>query len=291
MIIGDSVKKEANIIIFAIIINLFFSIVQVISGIMASSKAVIVDGIHTSSYLFTNIAALLGDKISRKPANRKHPYGYGMVQYLTSIFIGLFIITVGLLLVVNIININISKPNLFVLLIIITVMISKFFVANFLFYKSAETNNTIIEALAKETKSDVLSSVVVLFLVSLTYFTKITNLFSYMDKIAALIVSGFIIKTGIEVILENVSDIIGEKEICKDKIKKIKEIFLTDKDVCEVKDVIILKSGPYSKMYAEIKMNGKLSLQVINNRVKKFKSEIKKSEKKIKYIEIYVVPK
>lgn len=284
-------KKETNIILLAILVNLVFSITQVVFGLLAKSKAVVVDGIHTSSYLLTNIMALIGDKVSRKPANRKHPYGYGMVQYLTSIFIGLFIIMIGILLVINIINLTITRPNLLVLIVILMVMFCKFFFTRFLFQKSIETNNTIIEALAKETRSDVLSSGVALLLVALTYFAQFSSLFSYMDKIGAIIISGFIFKTGFDVILENVSDIIGEKEVCKEKIKIIKDIFLIDKDVFEVKDIIILKSGPYSKLYAEIKMNGKLSLRIINNRIKHFKTEIRKNDRKIKYIEIYVMPK
>ncbi len=284
-------KDESKIIYVAILTNFILSGFQIVFGVLGNSKAVVADGIHTFGYLLTNFIAVLGDKISRKPANSKHPFGYGRIQYVTSILMGFLVIIIGVLLILNIITVQVLTPNLYVLTVIAFVIFCKQILARYLFRKSHETENMIIEAISKETHSDVLSSIVVLFLVSITYFADKNYYLSYADTLGAVVIALFIMKTGLDIIVENIGDIVGEKEECKERLKLVRETILKEKKVVEIKTLAILKYGPYSKLYLEIKMEGRLTLNVINRRIKNLKHEIKKVDRKIKYININVIPK
>ncbi len=284
-------KKESNVIYFAIFMNMFLSLMQIVFGFIGNSRAVVADGIHTFSYLVTNVMGAIGDQISRRPANRSHPFGYGIVQYITAVLIGFFILVVGFLIIVNILTISVLQPSLIVLAVIMFSIICKQVLARFLRKQAVETENAIIEALAKETTSDGISSIVVLVLVSLTWLVGISEIFAYMDSVAGFIIALFIIFTGVELIFANMSNIIGCKEDCRIRKKAIKEAILVVDDVEEVDNLVILKYGPYANLYVDVKLKGSLTLRVINNRIKKIKSAIRKVDKKIKYITVNPAPK
>ena len=94
-------NKIIKVMLISFLINFFLSIFKVITGLFSNSKALIADGVHSFSDLSTDIMAILGSMLSRKPADSKHPFGHGKFEYLTSILIGIVIICLGLLLITN----------------------------------------------------------------------------------------------------------------------------------------------------------------------------------------------
>ena len=79
--------------------NIFLSILKVVVGIIGKSSALISDGIHSFSDLITDVVAIFGNYLSLKPADDKHPYGHGKLEYITSFIIGIVIIIIGLILI------------------------------------------------------------------------------------------------------------------------------------------------------------------------------------------------
>ena len=87
--------KIAKVMGVSIITNIFLSIVKIITGLIGKSSALIADGIHSFSDLSTDFIAIIGNYLSRKPADEKHPYGHGKIEYITSIIISLVILFLG----------------------------------------------------------------------------------------------------------------------------------------------------------------------------------------------------
>ena len=284
-------KTTSKIIYLSILINFILSLIQVTFGYFASSRAVIADGIHTFVYLITSFIAILGERLSFKKPDRRHPFGYGKVQYLSSIFIGIVIIITGLFLITNVINVTMNVPNLDVIFIIVLIVFIKYILSIYLEKKYLEHNDMIIDTIRRETSSDVLSTLVVLLLLSLTTYQDIIPFFQYIDEFATVVLSFMIIRTGLIIIKENVDEIIGENELCIKESKDLREAIKKDADVIEVIKLTTVKYGPYTKLYVDIKMKGTLTLRVINNRINKMKREIRKVDKKYKYININVIPK
>ena len=69
------------------ITNLFLSIIKIVIGYIFNSGALIADGVHSCSDLTTDVIAVVGATLSKKPADTKHPYGHGKIEYLTSLII------------------------------------------------------------------------------------------------------------------------------------------------------------------------------------------------------------
>ena len=107
-------RKENKVMLTSMIVNSFLSIIKIIVGIVGKSSALIADGIHSFSDLFTDVFAIFGNLLSRKPADLKHPFGHGKFEYLTSMGIGLVILFVGFSIIYNSYNNKIVIPSILV---------------------------------------------------------------------------------------------------------------------------------------------------------------------------------
>ena len=112
--------------------------------------------------------------------------------------------------------------------------------------------------------------------------------FPYADKIACLIISVLIFITGIKILIENVSNILGSKEIDEEILNKVENLILTNKEVLYLDNFKLLKYGSYYKCEVNIYLDGKQTVANANKLVEKIKKDIIINNEKIKYIDIYV---
>lgn len=280
----------SNIMKVSFITNFLLSLFKVIGGILGSSSALIADGIHSFSDLLTDIIAIFGSGFSNKPADLKHPYGHGKLEYLTSILIGAIVIIIGLTLIGNVSRSEIVIPSFLVIIVSLITIISKYILSSYLIKKGKMYKNNILIASGKESKADVISSVVVLISNILMQFSDYVTLFKYTDKIASIVVGLFIIKTGFNIVKENASVIIGEQETDLEEVESIKKIILNSKFILKIDDLVLLKFGYYYKITADVCMDGNLSLREAHDEVDKIEKIIKLSNNRAKYITIHINP-
>lgn len=280
----------SNIMKVSFITNFLLSLFKVIGGILGKSSALIADGIHSFSDLLTDIIAIFGSGFSNKPADLKHPYGHGKLEYLTSILIGTIVIIIGLTLIGNVSKSEIVIPSFLVIIVSLITIISKYILSRYLIKKGKIYKNNILIASGKESKVDVISSVVVLTSSILMQFSEYVTLFKYTDKIASIIVGIFIIKTGFNIVKENTSVIIGEQETDLEEVESIKKIILNSKFILKIDDLVLLKFGYYYKITADVCMDGNLSLRDAHDEVDKIEKIIKLSNNRAKYITIHINP-
>lgn len=277
-----------KVMVISFITNAFLSVIKVIFGFVGHSSALIADGVHSFSDLSTDVIAIIGDILSRKPADKKHPYGHGQIEYLTSIFIGLIIIGLGLGIIYSSVDKGILVPSVIVIIVSIFTIISKLVLSNYILKKGYESNNNILIASGHESRADVISSIIVL--ISILLMNLEDKIFSYSDIVASIIVGLFIIKTGFEVLKENISDIIGEQETDKAFIKRINKIINKFPEIKTIDSLVLLKFGSYYKLIGEVSMDGNMTLVDAHNILEELEYAIKKKESKIKYITIHINP-
>lgn len=277
-----------KVMVISFITNAFLSVIKVIFGFVGHSSALIADGVHSFSDLSTDVIAIIGDILSRKPADKKHPYGHGQIEYLTSIFIGLIIIGLGLGIIYSSVDKGILVPSVIVIIVSIFTIISKLVLSNYILKKGYESNNNILIASGHESRADVISSIIVL--ISILLMNLEDKIFSYSDIVASIIVGLFIIKTGFDVLKENISDIIGEQETDKVFIKRINKIINKFPEIKTIDSLVLLKFGSYYKLIGEVSMDGNMTLVDAHNILEELEYAIKKKENKIKYITIHINP-
>lgn len=77
----DRDKKIVKVSILGILVNLILVGFKAVVGLIASSIAIILDAVNNLSDALSSIITIIGTKLSGKRPDKKHPYGYGRIEY------------------------------------------------------------------------------------------------------------------------------------------------------------------------------------------------------------------
>ena len=121
--------------IISVFTNIFLAVVKIVFGFLAHSSALIADGIHSFSDLSTDFFAILGNYLARKPADKEHPFGHGKIEYLTSIIIGTLVLIVGLGVIYNAANSEVTIPSAVVIVVTVITIILKYLLSMYVIKK------------------------------------------------------------------------------------------------------------------------------------------------------------
>ena len=238
-------KREKIIIrtsVIGILGNLLLVVSKAIIGVIASSIAIILDAINNLSDALSSILTIIGTKLANKKPTKKHPFGFGRIEYLTSTIIAMLVLFAGFSAIKESIEVLISGSETnynYVTIIIISIAIVIKIALGLYFKKKG-----------KEVKSDALigSGVDALFDSILSLSTLIAIVVNLIWKIniegyLGIIIGLFILKSGFEILKDALSDIIG-KSASSEISEAIKEKVLSFDGVKGAYDLIINNYGP-----------------------------------------------
>ena len=101
--LNENIDKEENrnkvivrTSVIGIVTNVILASVKAVIGLMANSIAVVLDAVNNLSDALSSIITIVGNKLSRKLPNEKHPLGYGRIEYLTAMVIASIVIYAGI---------------------------------------------------------------------------------------------------------------------------------------------------------------------------------------------------
>ena len=282
-------NKVSIALVISFTVNLLLTCFKVLVGFIFKSSALIADGVHSFSDLSTDVVAFVGSKISRKPADKEHPFGHGKTEYLTSIVIGVVVLLLGFTIIGNSNNTK-AIPSMVVTIVTIFTITCKYLLSSYLINRGKKLNNAILISSGKESRADVISSVVVLISSILMQLSTTYKFLIYADSIATIVVGILIIRTGFLILKENISIILGKQEDDVDYINALKKVILKHDQVVKIDSLIIIKYGPYYSLNLEITMPSTLSLNEAHNIVHKVEQKIKKYDKRIAFITTHINP-
>ena len=90
-------KKIIQTSVIAIGVNLLLVLFKMGVGVIAGSIAVILDALNNLSDALSSVITIVGTKLSAKAPDKKHPYGYGRIEYITSVAIAVIVLAGGAL--------------------------------------------------------------------------------------------------------------------------------------------------------------------------------------------------
>lgn len=283
-------NKVSSVMMTSVITNVFLAIIKVVTGIILGSGALISDGIHSFSDLITDVIAIVGSKLARKPADDKHPYGHGKIEYLTSLIIGIVIIIVGVEVIYQAFMRKIVIPSIMVAFVSLMTIILKLLLSNYIIHQGRKMNNQILIASGSESRSDVISSIVVLISAILMQLSSVSEIFSYADLVASIIVGLFILHIGYTVLRDNASIVLGEQETDRHYVTKIRKIINDTAGVIAINSLVIMKFGPKSSLTLTIVMDGDMSLREAHQTADLIEDKIRQYSEAIEYINIHIEP-
>lgn len=281
--------KITKVLLVSSITNIFLSIIKILFGFIGKCNALVADGIHSLSDISTDFVAIFGNHLSLKPADNKHPFGHGKTEYLTSMIIGIVIIILGLSLIYNIFNKEIIIPDLIMILVSLFTIISKLLLSNYIYKKGILYDNNILIASGKESRADVYSSIFVLLSIILMQFSNEVSILKYADMFSTIIIALFIIKTGFNILKDNIGILLEEQVLDKKYLKEIKSIITSFDEIVEIKDLYVLRYGPYYKLVSNVIMKD-LLLTDAHNVIDEIENKLKEKDNRIKYVFIHMEP-
>lgn len=283
-------KNITKVLVTSFITNAGLSLLKIIFGLISKSGALVADGFHSISDLSTDIVAIIGNKLSLKPADKEHPFGHGKTEYVTSLIIGFLIIIIGLTLIYNAFNKEIIIPSIIVSLVSLFTIFSKIILANYIYKNGVKFQNNILIASGKESRADAYSSIFVLASIILMQFSDKIEILKYTDLVGTIIIAIFIIRTGYSILKDNISILLEEQILDKKYLEEINKLMLSFDEVISIEDLHILRYGPYYKLIANIIMKEKISLSDAHTIVDDIEDKIKGIDEKIKYVFVHMEP-
>lgn len=283
-------EKVTKVLVKSLIVNILLTLTKFVFGIIYKSKVLVADGIHSLSDLATDIVSIYGSKLSLKPADNEHPYGHGKIEYLTSIVIGAVILALALSLLGNSLNTKNTIASNMVLYVTIFTILAKYLISRYILSKGVKYKSNLLVASGKESRSDVISSAIVIvtyFLSKLSYYSKI---FLYSDTIGTFIIGLIILKTAYRILKENIVSILGEIEQDEEYLDKIRKIILENSEVVNIEELNIIKYGHYYHANITINMDSNVTLEdacLVSNRIKK---KLINKKTRISYAKISINP-
>lgn len=283
-------SKATKYMGISLLSNLFLSILKVTFAFIFKVKSLLADGIHSFSDLVTDVVAILGVKLSEKPADYSHPKGHGKIEYITGLIISFFIIFLSYSLLKSSFDSR-TIPDKFLSIVVVITILIKYLLSSYLLKKGKKLNNMILISSGKESFSDVFSSMVVLVAIIVAQFHDKLSILKYSDVVASIIISIMIFVMGARLLLQNLSLLIGEGERSKEKNKKLEKIIKNREDNFELKEYVMYKLGSYYEVVLKILVDGDMTVRDGHKLMDEIETDLLKSKLNIKYVVIHIEPK
>ncbi len=247
------IKTGMAVGIAGIAINTFIFGVELLSGILTGSMTLMADSFHNLVDAISSIIMVFSFKLAGKPADKKHPLGFGRIEYLCSLLVALLIAVIGISFIISSFE-KILHPST-VQFSLTALLLMLFSIPLKLFYSilNHKLGRNIDSATLKAVSVEALSDVFVLAVAALSLiFARITSV--HIDGYLGVAVSGFIVYSGYAIAKKSLTRLIGE---APDQaiVNAISAAFLDTKYVTGVHDLIIHDYGPQktiASIHAEI---------------------------------------
>lgn len=235
-------KKIIKTSIISILSNIVLAAFKAFIGLISNSIAIISDAVNNLSDALSSIITIIGTKLAGKPADKKHPFGYGRIEYMTSLIVSAIVLYAGITALIEsvkkVINpVETNYPSL-TLIILFGAIITKFILGIYVQNKGKELNSDALVASGLDAFNDGLLSISVLASALIYMITNIS-----LEAYVGILVSIFIIKSGLELIKGSVDNMLGTR-VETTLAKAIKKEIKKEKEVEGAYDLVLHDYGP-----------------------------------------------
>ena len=106
--------------IIGIAANVLLAAFKAAVGILASSVAIIMDAVNNLSDALSSVITIIGTKLSQRPADREHPFGFGRIEYFSAIIIAVIVLSAGITSLIESVKKIFDPTVLFAYILILT---------------------------------------------------------------------------------------------------------------------------------------------------------------------------
>lgn len=246
-------------------INVLLLVFKFFAGIAGGSAAMIADAVHSLSDFLTDVIVLFFVRLSSRPKDKKHDYGYGKYETLATSIIGLFLLFVGgmicfegirkIILVIE--GSDIGQPGIIAFVAAIVSIAMKEWAFRFTESTGKKYGSPVLVANAWHHRSDALSSVGTALGIGGAIL--LGSGWAVLDPIAAVIVSFFIIRSSIPLVSQSLGELL-ERSLPDETEDEIRRIAEEEPQVSGVHNMRTRRIGSGIAVEMHVRMPGNISL-------------------------------
>lgn len=259
----DRQKKIINTSIVGIVVNLILVVFKAIIGILVNSIAITLDAVNNLTDALSSIITIIGTKLAGRAPDKNHPYGYGRIEYFSSVIIAVIVLWAGLT------SLQESFPKIFhpdvtgyttiSLIIVAVAVVVKFILGRYVKSVGEDINSQALVASGSDAFFDAILSLSTLVAAIISIFWHIS-----LEGILGVIISIVIIKASIDMLRETIDSMLGSR-IDHELSKKIKNRINEFSDVQGAYDLTLHNYGPEEVMGSvHIQVNDSLTAKDIH---------------------------
>ena len=238
----DRTKTIVRTSAIGIGVNLVLVAFKAVVGLAANSIAVILDAVNNLSDALSSVITIIGTKLANRKPDKKHPFGHGRIEYLTSIAVALIILVAGASSIKESVEKIISPEQtdyrVYSLVVIAVAIAAKVFIGRYFKKVGKKVGSDALVNSGADALFDAILSAATLACAAISLIWGV-NLEGYVGAL----ISVFILKAGVEMILETGSSIIG-KRVDVELADKIRETVTSHPEVRGAFDLTIHNYGP-----------------------------------------------
>lgn len=255
--VRESYGKLAGVV--GIISNVILCASKIIAGVISGSIAIIADGINNLADASSSVITLAGFKLASLPEDKEHPYGHARIEYITGMIVSVLIVVVGIELVKSsadkILHPAMPEFSWAVVIVLVISILLKIWQSVFNISVGRKISSVALSATGADSRNDVISTAAVLISILVGKYSGLL-IDGYMGVIVAL----FIIWSGIGLVRETMSPLLGEAPD-PDLVRAIEETTLSTEGVLGIHDLVVHNYGPgkiFASIHIEVDASGNL---------------------------------
>ena len=240
---GDS--REKTIIrtsIIGIIANVFLAAFKAVVGLMSNSIAIVLDAVNNISDAGSSLITIVGTKLAGKEPDKKHPFGYGRIEYLSAMIISVIVLYAGITSFVESVKqiIHPETPDYtpVSLIIVAVAVVVKILLGRYVKGVGEKVNSDSLVNSGEDATLDSIISASTLVAAGIFLIFHVS-----LEAWLGAIISIVIIKSGIEMLKDTISQILGEKND-PELARSIKKTVVSFPEVKGAYDLVLNNYGP-----------------------------------------------
>ncbi|MBQ7566744.1 MAG: cation transporter [Oscillospiraceae bacterium] len=239
--------------VIGIAANVLLAAGKAIAGLLANSIAVTLDAVNNLTDALSSVVTIIGTKIGGRKPDKEHPLGHGRAEYLSAMAVAVLVLYAGISALIEsvkkIITPEIPAYSTLTLAVLGAAIVVKLLLGQYVKRVGKRVNSGALAASGADALFDALLSLSVL-LSAVVYLIWQINLEAYVG----VLISAFILKAGVEMLLEAYNDIVG-KRVEREFYDAVRGTICKDPSVLGAYDLILHSYGPdryFGSVHVEI---------------------------------------
>ena len=252
----DAMNRDKIIVrtsVIGILANIFLAAFKAAVGIISNSIAVVLDAVNNLSDALSSVITIVGTKLAGKLPDKKHPLGYGRIEYLSAMIVSAIVLYAGITALVEsikkIIHPEKADYSAVALIIIATAVVVKLALGRYVKAKGKEVNSSALVASGSDALFDAILSASVF---ASAVFFLVTGI--SLEAYVGVLISIMILKAGYEMLTDTLDDVLGRRAD-KEITQQIRQILVQEPEVRGAYDLILNNYGPgkeYGSVHLEL---------------------------------------